>query len=140
MRFYTTGTNGFVDVRDVSRAIIALLQSKEWDTIKNQRYVLSAENHPYREIFDRIAVVLNRPKATIRANRVLLQLAWRLSRLGSLLTGKEPALTRDTARSSIKRSLYDGSKIGRVIDFSYTPVETTIRDIGKIFLKENVKM
>ena len=140
MWFYTTGTNGFVDVRDVSRAIIELLQSKEWDTIKNQRYILSAENHTYREIFDWIAVALNRPRATIRANRVLLQLAWRFACLGSLLTGKEPALTRDTARSSIKRSLYDGSKIGRVIDFSYTPIETTIRDIGKIFLKENVKM
>ncbi len=140
LRFYTIGSNGFVDVRDVSRAIIALIQSKEWDSLKNQRYVLSAENHPYREIFDRIAVALNRPKATIRANRFLLQLAWRLSRLGSLLTGKEQALTKDTVRSSIKRSAYDGSKITRMTDFSYTPIETTIQDIGKIFVKEQGKM
>jgi len=140
MQFYTTGITGYVDVRDVSRAIITLLQAKDWETIKNQRYILSAENHTYQEIFARIAVALNRPKPTIRANRFLLQLAWRASSLGSLLTGKEAALTKDTARSSVKRSMYDGSKITKIIDFSYTPIETTIRDIGKIFLDEQEKM
>lgn len=136
MRFYTSGGTGFVDVRDVSRAIVALMQSSDWDTIKNQRYVLSAENISYRDLFEMIAVALNQPKATIRANRFLLQLGWRASKLISLFTGKEPALTRDTARSAVKASLYDGSKIASVIDFEYTPIEATIRDIGKIFLSE----
>ncbi len=134
MKFYPPGGTGFVDVRDVSRAIIALLQSKDWDTVKNQRYILSAANRPYREIFGMIAEALDRPKPTIRANRLLLQLGWRASRLVSLLTGSRPALTRDTARSSAKTSAYDGSKITGIIGFNYTPIETTIRDIGKIYL------
>ncbi|MEK7719308.1 MAG: NAD-dependent epimerase/dehydratase family protein [Bacteroidota bacterium] len=136
MKFYTSGSTGFVDVRDVSHAIAALLQSRDWDTIKNQRYVISAENISYRELFEMIAVALNQPKATIRANRILLQLAWRASKLVSLLTGKESALTRDAARSAGKESLYDGSKILSTIDFEYTPIAATIRDIGKIFLSE----
>ncbi|MCK9411416.1 MAG: NAD-dependent epimerase/dehydratase family protein [Prolixibacteraceae bacterium] len=136
MKFYTSGSTGFVEVRDVSHAIVALVQSKEWDKIKNQRFVLSAENLTYRELFDRIAIVLNKPKPAIRANRMLLQLGWRASKLASIFTGKEPALSRDTARSAGKVSLYDGSKIASVIDFEYTPIEATIRDIGKIFLSE----
>jgi len=140
MKFYTSGSTGFVDVRDVSRAIVTLLQSRDWDTIKNQRYVLSAENIPYRELFEMIAVALNQPKATIRANRFLLQLAWRASGLVSLLTGKRPALTRETARSSMKTAVYDGSKIASVINFEYNPIAATIRDIGKIFLEEQEKM
>jgi dihydroflavonol-4-reductase len=136
MRFYTDGSTGFVDVRDVSRAIIGLLQSDDWDSIKNQRYVISEENLTYREVFDRIAVALNQQKPTIRANRILLQLGWRASRLVSLLTAKEPALTKETARSAVKHSQYDGSKITRTIDFSYTPIEKTIQDIGKIFLED----
>jgi len=136
MKFYTSGSTGFVDVRDVSRAIVTLIKSEDWDTFKNQRYVLSAENISYRELFERIAVALNQPKATIRANRILLQLAWRTSVLASVLTGKQPALTRDTARSSIRTAVYDGSKIASVIDFAYNPIEATIRDIGKIFLSE----
>src|SRR5665647_475864 len=49
MKFYSSGCSGFVDVRDVSRAIVTLIQSEDWDTFKNQRYVLSAENISYRE-------------------------------------------------------------------------------------------
>jgi len=136
MKFYSNGSTGFVDVRDVAHAIIALLQSENWNTIKNRRYVLSAENLPYRELFDRIAMILNKPKPAIRANRILLKLGWRVSKLASIFTGKEPALTRDTARSAGKVSLYDGSKITRTLDFAYTPINTTIQDIGKIFLED----
>lgn len=140
LKFYTTGSTGFVDARDVSKAIISLVQSGEWDSIKNQRYVLSAENHTYREIFDWIAEALNQPKPAFRANRLLLNIGWRASRLASRFTGKAPALTRDTARSSLKVTDYDGSRITGIIDFSYTPIEKTIGDIGEIFLGEQEKM
>ncbi len=140
LKFYTTGSTGFVDARDVSRAIISLVESNEWETIKNQRYVVSAENHTYREIFDWIAEALNVPKPTFRANRFLLQIGWRASRMASRFTGKAPVLTRDTARSAGKHSQYDGSKITGTIDFSYTPIEKTIGDIGEIFLGEQKKM
>lgn len=136
LHFYTNGSNGFVDVRDVSRAAIALVLAKDWEAVQNQRYVLSAGNHTYREIFDWIAEALHRPKATIRAGRFLLCLGCTIAKLKSLLTGAEPALTKETARSSTTRSVYDGSKIGKVINFSYTLIDTTIRDIGKIFREE----
>jgi len=134
MKFYPPGGTGFVDVRDVSQAILSLLQAKEWDAVKNQRFILSAENLSYREIFERIAVALNQPKPAIRANKLLLELGWRVSWLVSHLTSSRPALTRDTARSSVKISAYDGSKISRVTGFEYTPLEKTIQDIGKIYL------
>ncbi len=133
MKFYTTGGTGFVDVRDVSGAIVALVQSPDWETIRNQRYILSAENHTYREIFDRIAVALNRPKPAFRATGLLLGIGWRMSRLAALLTGVKPALTKDVARSSQKISRYDGSKISRTIDFRYTPIATTVQDIARIY-------
>jgi nucleoside-diphosphate-sugar epimerase len=123
-----------VDVRDVSRAISSLLLTNDWDRIKNQRYILSAENLPYRELFTMIAEAVNQPKPTIPANRFLLQLGWRAARLVSLLTGKQPALTRETARSAMSVSIYDGSKITRTLDFGYTPISKTIQDVAEIFL------
>jgi nucleoside-diphosphate-sugar epimerase len=134
MKFYTSGGTGFVDVRDVSRAISSLLLTNDWDRIKNQRYILSAENLPYRELFTMIAEAVNQPKPTIPANRFLLQLGWRAARLVSLLTGKQPALTRETARSAMSVSTYDGSKITRTLDFGYTPISKTIQDVAEIFL------
>lgn len=137
LKFYPPGCTGFVDVRDVSRAIITLLQAKEWDAVKNQRFLLSAENLSYREIFERIAGTLNRPKPAIRANKLLLELGWRASWCMSHLTDSRPALTRDTARSSVNVTTYDGSKINELTGFEYTPIEKTIRDIGKIYLSEH---
>ena len=134
LKFYTSGITGYVDVRDVSLAILLLLKSEDWETIKNQRYILSAENHTYQEIFNRIAVALNRPKPSIRASRLMLNLGWRVSRMISLLTGGQPTLTKETARSSIKVSEFNGSKITRVIDFVYTPIAASIKDIGRIYL------
>lgn len=136
MKFYPPGGTGFVDVRDVSKAIISLLQAKDWDAVKNQRFILSADNLSYREIFERIAVALNRPKPSFRANKFLLEMGWRVSWLVSHLTGRRPALTMDTARSSVKVTAYDGSKISRVTGLEYTPIDKTIRDIGKIYLSE----
>jgi nucleoside-diphosphate-sugar epimerase len=137
MKFYTSGGSGFVDARDVSRAIIALLQPEGWESVKNQRYILSAENLSYRELFGAIAEALNQPKPTIPVNRLLMQIARRAAGVLSLVTGKDPVITRETARSSMKLSAYDGSKITRTINFNYTPVGQTIRDIGKIFMDEN---
>ena len=134
LKFYTSGITGYVDVRDVSLAILLLLKSEDWETIKNQRYILSAENHSYQEIFNRIAVALKRPKPSIRASRLMLNLGWRVSRMISLLTGGQPTLTKETARSSIKVSEFNGSKITRVIDFVYTPIAASIKDIGRIYL------
>ena len=136
LKFYPPGGTGFVDVRDVSRAILSLLLTKEWETVKNQRYILSSENLSYREIFGRIALALNRPKPAIRANKLLLEMGWRASWLVSHLTGRRPALTRDTARSSVKDSAFDGSKINVMTGFKYTPLEKTTQDIGKIYLSD----
>jgi len=138
MKFYTSGGTGFVDVRDVSKVILQLLQPEAWESAVNQRFVLSAENLTYRDLFGQIASALQRPQPTIPANRLLLQLGWRGSRLVSALTGKQPSLTRETARSASRTSLYDGSKITRTIDFAYTPISRTIQEIGKIFLKDIV--
>ena len=134
LKFYTSGITGYVDVRDVSLAILLLLKSEDWETIKNQRYILSAENHSYQEIFNRIAVALKRPKPSIRASRLMLNLGWRVSRMISLLTGGQPTLTKETARSAVKISEFDGSKITRVIDFVYTPIAASIHDTGRIYL------
>ncbi len=137
MKFYTSGGTGFVDVRDVSKAILQLLHSEAWESVVNQRFVLSAENLAYRDLFGQIAVALQKPQPTLPANQLLLQLGWRASRLASAITGKQPSLTRETANSAGRTTLYDGSKITRTIDFAYTPVDKTIQEIGRIFLDEN---
>ena len=49
--WYTEGSSGFVDVLDVVEAMILLMES----SICDQRFILSGENLPYRDIFTMIA-------------------------------------------------------------------------------------
>ena len=54
--FYTSGTNGFVDVRDVVNVMIQLMKGK----IKSERFILCSESIPFKKTFDHIAKALER--------------------------------------------------------------------------------
>jgi dihydroflavonol-4-reductase len=46
--WYTDGSTGFVDVRDVAKAMIELMNSN----VTAERFILSAENKTYAEVFN----------------------------------------------------------------------------------------
>jgi len=52
LKFYPPGKNGFVDVRDVARAMILLMESD----IRNERFILNAENLEYKKLLGMMAV------------------------------------------------------------------------------------
>lgn len=136
LKFYTKGGTGFVDVRDVTTAMRLLMDDEVWESVKNQRYILNAENIPFRGFFSQLADCLNVKRPKFFAGDTILKLVWRLTSLKSFLTGAQPSITRETARSANKLSYYDGSKICRAIGFEYTPVEVSIRNICVLFLRD----
>jgi len=136
LKFYTKGGTGFVDVRDVVKAMIDLMNDDVWESIKNQRYILNSENLTFHEFFNQIAGSLQVKQPKYFAGNLLLNLASRLSAIKSYITGAQPAITRDTIRSANRVSYYDGSKICRTIEFEYTPVEVSIRNNSQLFLKD----
>lgn len=136
LKFYTKGGTGFVDVRDVTSAMQKLMADDVWEKAKNQRYILNAENIPFRSFFGQVADCLRVKRPKFLAGELLLNLAWRLSAVISFLVRTPPSFTYETARSANKLSYYDGSKISRVTGFKYTPIEVSIRTICGLFLKD----
>jgi len=136
LKFYTRGATGFVDVRDVTLAMTRLMDDEVWENVKNQRYILNVENISFRELFSKIADSLHVKRPKYFANDLWLNLAWRLSAFKSFLTGKQPSITRETARSANRLSYYDGSKICRTIGFKYKPIEASIDHFSRIFLQD----
>jgi len=136
LKFYTKGGTGFVDVRDVTKVMQLLMADDVWEGAKNQRYILNAENRTFRDFFNQIASCLHVKPPRYFADNMLLSLAFRLSSIKSYLTGNQPSITRETARSANRLSCFDGSKIVRTIGFEYTPVEVSIRNNAQIFLKD----
>ncbi len=129
--YYTEGINGYVDVRDVSRAMIELMESD----IENERFILNAENLSYKELFDMMAESLDVKKPQKKAGKRLGGLVWRLEKIRSFITGKPPLLTRETAATALNISRYDNQKIIKNIDFQFIPIRKSIEDTVRIFKK-----
>lgn len=133
--YYTTGTNGFIDVQDVARAAYALMNSD----ISGERFVLSGGTHSYQQLLESIAFHLGKKPPTRHARPWMLELLWRWEALKYRLGGTEPLLTRETAISAQEHYDYDTSKIRRTLNFEFTPLEKTLARTAAVFLKEHEK-
>src|SRR5690606_31799274 len=127
MRFYTPGGNGYVDVRDVSACLIALMESE----LTGERFIINAENRTYRELFSAIADAMGKPRPSIQLKRWMLEIAWRVNLGYALLTGKEPLLTKDAVRAGFQVTRYSNEKIKKATGIRFRPLDQTIRDIVK---------
>lgn len=132
LKFYTTGSTGYVDVVDVSESLIQLLFSE----IKNERFIVNGENLRYRDCFERIAHALNKPTATIKVTPLLKEIAWRMEAIRSFFTGKKPLVTQETANSAMRNNTYSTAKIQEKIAFEFTNIDATIKKYSDWFLKD----
>lgn len=125
LSYYTRGATGIVDVSDVARCMIALMDSDE----TAERFILSSENYHYQHFFAEIARGFGVKAPAREAKPWMLDLAWRAVKLVSLFTGKAPALTSDAARSSLNESLYNNEKIKKTIGFEFKPLNQSIAEV-----------
>ena len=138
-KFYTRGVKGFVDVKDVVKAMITLMDDRYFEKIKNQRFLINSENLSMQNLFFQIADALEKPRPKYFISDFLQGIIWRVAKIISIVSGKPPFLTRETAETSNKNRLYDGSKIKQFIDFEYTPIKDAVvqtsgllkKDLGK---------
>lgn len=129
---YPKGGTGFIDVRDVAKALCALMESD----VKNESFILSSTNSTYQDSITQIAIKINAnaPKTSVE-NWQLSVVAF-LQKINHIFTGKKPSLNKETIYSLQNISEYDGSKITKVIPFSYTQIDDTINRVSKAFLKQ----
>jgi len=129
--FYPPGGTGFVDVRDVVRFMIRLMESD----ISGERFILNGENRSYKSLFDAIAKATNKKPPSIKSSYFLNEIFWRVEWLRGRLSGKRILITRETARHSSRTFIYENWKSLNAFDFQYTPIGKTIEDMGKQFLE-----
>tara|TARA_B110000305_G_scaffold239079_1_gene305996 strand:+ start:985 stop:1989 length:1005 start_codon:yes stop_codon:yes gene_type:complete len=131
LSFYPTGLNGFVDVRDVSNSIIELMKS----SFSSERYILVAENLTYESVFKSISKSLNVNPPTYVATPRLMNMVWRIEYLISLVTGKNPKITKETAKTSSQKNFYSNEKIKKQIGYKFNSIENAIENTAKYILE-----
>ena len=132
--WYTEGTGGFVDVMDVVKAMILLMDSN----VSSERFILSAENLSYREVFTQMAKNFGKKPPHRRVKPWLASIVWRMEAVKAMFTGKEPLLTKETVHTAAAKVQFDNQKLKRFfLNFQYTPIHISLQHICKELVKKH---
>ncbi|SEO44686.1 Nucleoside-diphosphate-sugar epimerase [Mucilaginibacter gossypiicola] len=125
LKFYTSGTIGFVDVEDVAKCMVGLMNSD----ITAERYIISAENRDYKGMVTEIAKGFGIKPPVIYAKPWMMELAWRVAAVGAVVTGGVPAIDKTSAQTASLTREFDNSKIKKAIGFEFKSISRTIGEI-----------
>jgi len=127
--FFTDGINGFVDVRDVSKAMIKLCESQ----ISGERFILSEGNYSYRRIFELLAQNFGRKPPSIKLTPFLLNLLSFTDRIRAFLSDSQPILTGEIIKTATSKHFYSNEKIKKRLGFTFIPIEMAIKEHSEFF-------
>ncbi len=133
LKYYTESTTGFIDVRDVAACMEKLMNS----SIKNEKFILVSENVSFKNVLCNIAKALEKPLPSIKANKFLIEIAWRLEWIITFFTGKEPVITKESVRIATDNDVYSNKKIIEALNYNFISIEESIKNTASAFLKEN---
>lgn len=119
--FYTEGVSGFVDLRDVSAALLFLWKKE----ITGERYILSAADLSFKNLFDKMALAMKVKKPAIKIHSWMASMAWPVLYIVAKITGKAPFITRETAKSARSKYYYSAEKIKK-LGFQFRTIDECI--------------
>ncbi len=128
-KIYPAGSVGIVDVSDVAKIMIMLMNSD----ITGERFILNSENISNQELLTKISVLMNKPAPNIKATPKMLSLAWRLAKVSSFFNGKKPAITKESARAANSKLQYDNSKIKEKLGYTFKPLDQTLKEVCEAY-------
>jgi len=123
--FYPTGSNGFVDVRDVVQAAIQIMERAE---TAGERYIINGYNLTFKDLMTQIANQLGQKPPTIPVTDFWKTISIGYDTLRSLLTGSEAIITREVLNISSHPYTYNDNKLRETLGFSYLPFEQTVNE------------
>ena len=130
--YYTSGGSAYVDVNDVVDTMIQLMHS----ALKNEAYILIAENLLFKDFNKLTAKALNVSKKQNLIKPWQLDILWRLDWLKHKIFGKRRQLSKQLAKTITTVTRHDNSKIKTALDYKFTPIEVSIKKVSELFLKD----
>lgn len=126
LKYYPTGSCGIVDVEDVARVMIRLMECET----ATGRYIVNSENISYQNLLSAIANAYGLPAPEYKLVPWMLKASLLASRVTKLFTGKDAGMTTEIVNSAFKHSEYSNDKIIRTLNFQFKPVCQSIKEIA----------
>ncbi|HIP37356.1 MAG TPA: NAD-dependent epimerase/dehydratase family protein [Crocinitomix sp.] len=124
LKFYTTGTNAFVDARDVAFCMVSLVENG----IFSERFLTVSENLKFKTLFELIAQELNVKKPNIEVKPWMVGLAWRIEGIKCFFTRQKPQVTEETSAAAMQISKYANQKIKKQLGFEFISIKDSIKN------------
>lgn len=124
-KFYTDGQTGYVDARDVAKAMIQLIQAEKY----GERYILVGENSTVRNLQNLFADKFNVNRPSKKASKTLLNIAATLDGIASILLGRKRLLTFESVRSMGGIRSYSAQKVRNAININFTSLEDSVTNM-----------
>lgn len=129
--FYTNGSTGYVSVIDVVK-IMRLLMHFDYS---GERFTLISENITYKDIICKIASKIKASYPKIEAKPWLLNLAWKLDWLCSIVLRTKRKLSRHGAISIQNADKISNEKIKTYLNYSFEDIDSYLNKIVIYFKK-----
>ena len=127
--WYTTGTTGFVDVRDLVTVMIDLMDTD----ISAEKFIVSAHNESYQNVFNLIADAFNKKRPTKKVTPFIAGLVTRVQEVKSWFSKEKPLITKETALTAMTKAQFNNEKILAALPaFSFRSLEETVADTCKV--------
>lgn len=125
--FYVDKVGGFVDVKDVVKAMIKLMQQEAF----NSRFILVAENLSFKEVMRKLAGHLGQKPPKFKLSKIILYIVLLSELILGLLKIKKRLLTRQMINELNSKTYYDNKKIKATINLKFTSIDETLKRVAK---------
>ena len=90
----------------------------------------------FRAYFSTVAEALKKKPPTIHATVFMTGIAWRVGKLIATITGKKPAITKDTVASSQTTTQFSNEKIKAALpNITFSSVKDAVRNAAEFHSK-----
>ncbi|MDQ7916246.1 NAD-dependent epimerase/dehydratase family protein [Mesonia sp. MT50] len=131
LRYYIPLVTGFVDVRDVAKAMILLMHS----SIKQERFILVSESISFKEVLQQIAKEMGCTPPKKRLQPWMVKIGWIFQWLGRILFGTNQEITKLSIKAAFNTTVYSSAKIEKSLNFKFNPIKKTITRVGRNYVE-----
>lgn len=117
------GSSGYIDVRDVVKIMISLMDSP----VSGERFILSAENLLHREVIAYMAEFLGKSLPTKVLNPFIIRVGSTAEKVRAFMMHEKPRFSRESLSVSLSHSAYSNKKISAMLAYSFIPVKESVQ-------------
>lgn len=131
MHYYTSGSVGFIDVRDVVKCMIKLTHIKAY----NERYILVTENLSYQNFVSLALKSLKLKNKAKSISKKYVYWIWKLDSIISFFGFKKQQFYKSSYLTAFKKLEYDNTKIKSKTKLDFIPIKQSIEETARYYIK-----